>query len=106
MEAYRYLAQADLALESGDLDVGELLGFADALLAGAGASAEQMGQGRSALHTEQARGFVARAFEATTRRDVAAARRAIQAGAAEVNEARAQNLDRGDASLVQGAGAR
>ncbi len=92
--AGQWLLAADLALEEGELDVGNALRLADRAFADVRASAAQYGQGTVILHAERARALINQAQNAAGNRDVYGARLALQDAGAELSQARAASLQR------------
>jgi hypothetical protein len=92
-EASTWLAAADQALDTGELDVENALAEADAMLAEALQNASAAGRGNAATQVQSARAFIAQALDAAGRRDVYYARWALLYAADRLRAAHGDTLD-------------
>ncbi|RYZ38813.1 MAG: hypothetical protein EOO71_22450 [Myxococcaceae bacterium] len=92
--AGQWMLAADQALEQGELGVDNALSIADQDFSVVGQTASADGQGMVVVHSERARAQIALARDAAGRRDVYAARIALQTAGEELRLMRAANLDR------------
>ncbi|MFB1481978.1 hypothetical protein [Corallococcus sp. RDP092CA] len=90
----QWMLAADQALEQGELGVDNALGIADEDFSVVGQSASTFGQGTIVVHSERIRAQIAVARDAANRRDIYAARIALQNAGDELRLARAANLER------------
>lgn len=90
----QWMLAADQALEQGELGVDNALGIADEDFSVVGQSASTFGQGTIVVHSERIRAQIALARDAANRRDIYAARVALQNAGDELRLARAANLER------------
>lgn len=99
-EASTWLAAADQALDTGELDVDNALAEADAMLAEALQNASSAGRGNAAAQVQSARGFIAQALDAAGRRDVYYARWALLYAADRLRAAHGDTLDQQGTSAL------
>ncbi|CAM3937189.1 hypothetical protein G4177_23400 [Corallococcus sp. ZKHCc1 1396] len=98
--AGQWMLAADQALEQGELGVDNALSIADQDFSVVGANASAEGQGMVVVHSQRARAQIALARDAAGRRDVYAARIALQTAGEELRLMRAASLDRPGSSNV------
>ncbi|RKG71842.1 hypothetical protein [Corallococcus terminator] len=98
--AGQWMLAADQALEQGELSVDNALNIADEDFSVVGQTASADGQGMVVVYTERARAQIALARDAAGRRDVYAARIALQTAGDELRLMRAATLDRPGSSNV------
>lgn len=98
--AMNSLVEVDRLLEVGDRGIATPFNAADQALARVEASAEQDGQGRSAILVEQARGLIAVALDASERRDFYQARFALQSAGSNIEAAHLQTVNQSASTLV------
>jgi hypothetical protein len=94
----QWMLAADQALEQGELNVDNALGIADEDFSVVVRSASTDGQGNVVVHSERIRAQIAYARDAAARRDVYAARIALQSAGEELRLARAASLERAGTS--------
>ncbi|MFP2902191.1 hypothetical protein [Corallococcus sp. 4LFB] len=94
----QWMLAADQALEQGELDVDNALGIADRDFSVVRQSASSDGQGTVVVQAERIRAQIALARDAASRRDVYAARIALQNAGYMVQLARAASLERSGTS--------
>ncbi|SEU09458.1 hypothetical protein [Stigmatella erecta] len=99
-DASTWLAAADQALDTGELDVDNVLAEADARLAEALQNASSAGRGNAAAQVQSARGFIAQALDAAGRRDVYYARWALLYAADRLRAAHGDTLDQEGTSAL------
>ncbi|MCY1045149.1 hypothetical protein OV208_27795 [Corallococcus sp. bb12-1] len=92
--AGQWMLAADQALEQGELSVDNALNIADEDFSVVGQTASTDGQGMVVVYTQRARAQIALARDAAGRRDVYAARIALQTAGDELRLMRAATLDR------------
>jgi hypothetical protein len=99
-DASTWLAAADQALDTGELDVDNALSEADAMLAEAVENASAAGRGNAAAQVQSARSFISQAMDAAGRRDVYYARWALLYAADRLRAAHSDTLDEEGTSVL------
>ncbi|MGE6762457.1 hypothetical protein ACQKGO_30885 [Corallococcus interemptor] len=94
----QWMLAADQALEQGELNVDNALDIADQDFSVVGQSASTYGQGSVVVHSQRIRAQIAYARDAANRRDIYAARIALQTAGEELRLARAASLERAGTS--------
>ncbi|RKG58721.1 hypothetical protein D7X30_14055 [Corallococcus sp. AB011P] len=94
----QWMLAADQALEQGELDVDNALDIADEDFSVVRQSASAFGQGGVVVQAERIRAQIAYARDAANRRDIYAARIALQSAGNELRLARAASLERSGTS--------
>ncbi|WP_223635336.1 hypothetical protein [Corallococcus sp. EGB] len=94
----QWMLAADQALEQGELGVDNALSIADEDFSVVGQSASSFGQGNVEVYAQRIRAQIALARDAANRRDIYAARIALQDAGDALRLARAANLERSSTS--------